>query len=290
MKTKQIFIRAGLAAIFSLGLFACSGDEAPVETPEAEVAEGAVDPAAAEGEAKKEEAAAKEEVVALPARRFLEVDGKVTLDGADATVGMVIPAEALIKTTKKAHAVITLKPGSVIEIGAKSEVKFSTGEANKLSAQLVLGSLWNFFPSGADYEVKTNNAVAGIRGTDFFVEAPKKNMTYICACSGDVQMTGANKKKFDKTISSPNNDHKGFMFKGKGKKTKAKKAKRHGHEDARAAELMTLLETTKVAAPVKAEAAPAAVEGEAAPAAVEGEAAPAAVEGEAAPAAEEKAE
>jgi hypothetical protein len=91
--------------------------------------------------------------------------------------------------------------------------------------------LWSFIDDGTEYEVVTDNAVAGVRGTVFFVQAKKKGKTYVCACHGNLQITAKNQKSFDKLVRSPSHNHKSFNITTKKKRQKVKKAKRIGHTD-----------------------------------------------------------
>ncbi len=207
-------------------------DMAPVPTPAAVPAAEPTPPAAAP-------------VPALAVRRFLHVEGDVTLDNAPAKDGLAIGDSSAITTGKDSFAVITLEPGSVIEIRAQSSLKLGANERAKLSLKLLTGAVWSFIPKGASYEVDAPNAVAGVRGTAFFVEVGKRKDTYICACSGDVAIQTADTKSFNKVVSSPKDDHKGFVFTAKGKKQAVKKAPRHNHTDAQKLTLMPYMEAVK---------------------------------------------
>jgi hypothetical protein len=178
-----------------------------------------------------------------PARRFLTTTGAVTINDAPAMPDAVIPESATIVTDKGGAAVFTLQPGSVIEMREKSRVVLGSSAKKKTSVQLAIGTLWSFLPSGeASYEVVTANAVAGVRGTIFYVEAPKPTETYVCACDGAVELQGG--QALPRNVESAM-EHKSFLIKGKGKKAKVSEAKLRGHTKEQAAELAKLLERTR---------------------------------------------
>ncbi len=262
------------------------GEDAAVDLAAEPTAEGATaddaekpeakDAAAAEGEAGEAGEKAHDAAATLPARRFLEVTGSVTIDGEPAAVNTEIGATATIKTGADGHALFTLMPDSIIEIRKKSELKFGKSERHENSLSLLTGALWSFLPKGmADYEVVTPNAVAGVRGTVFYVEANSGKKSYICACDGHIDITQA-KGKYKKPLKSvtSKDEHKAFYVTSKGKKgkLKAKKSKRLNHTDAEKDAIMAAMPSDH-----HAEAAPedAAKEGdEAAPHDEEKEAAP----------------
>ena len=64
----------------------------------------------------------------------------------------------------------------------------------------------------------------------FYIEAVSAKKTYVCACDGEVEITGKSKKTFKKTTKSKMG-HKAFTITTKKKKDKAKKAKRERHTD-----------------------------------------------------------
>lgn len=207
----------------------------PADAAAAKV-DGTPDP----GTAPAEEPAA----AAKPARRFIEVRGKVTLDGQPAVVDMEVPMESVIKTGPKGYALVTLMPDSIIEVRKKTEVKFGKSLRKDNSLLLLAGALWSFLPKGmASYEVVTRNAVAGVRGTVFYVEANSAKKSYICACDGDIDITQA-KGKAAKPLKSLQSsmEHKAFSVISVGKKGKlrAKKKKRTNHTEKEKAEIMQL--------------------------------------------------
>jgi ferric-dicitrate binding protein FerR (iron transport regulator) len=184
----------------------------------------------------------------LPARRFVSVEGTVTLDTLPAKADLEIGETSTIETGKDGRATITVEPGSLIEVRANSKVTFGASPRAKNSLKLLVGALWSFLPDNSSFEVETQNAVAGVRGTIFFVKVDKKGKkesTYVCACHGNVAMKSADGKSFDQVVESPNTDHKSYTFVTKGKKQKVAKAKRQFHTDDEKMALMPLMEKVK---------------------------------------------
>lgn len=58
------------------------------------------------------------------------------------------------------------------------------------------------------FSVRTPTAVAAVRGTNFFIEARGKDQTYLCLCSGKIEVSGAG--GFKKTIRASR--HSPFLF------------------------------------------------------------------------------
>ncbi len=167
-------------------------------------------------------------------RRFLEVKGSVTIDEKPATVDMTIPEKAVIVTGDDGHAVISIVAGSLIEVRAKSRVELGTSERKKDSFKLLAGALWSLVPTGTSFEVQTDNAVAGVRGTIFYVEKAPKS-TYICDCNGEVELlTGKVKKP---VLFKSNHQHNAVRVFPK----QSVKAKRENHTDAELAELVKIV-------------------------------------------------
>jgi hypothetical protein len=53
--------------------------------------------------------------------------------------------------------------------------------------------LRNLAPASEDelrFSIRTSTAVAGVRGTCFFMEVEDENNTYICACNGSIHLEG----------------------------------------------------------------------------------------------------
>ncbi len=177
--------------------------------------------------------------------RVLALTGKVLIDGKVAVVGSPITPTSVVETGDASTARITLIPHSVIAIRPNSKFTIGTSERKKWSVQLVLGAVWSFLPKGASYEVVTNNAVAGVRGTILYVSEMGDKKSGVCACDGEVELTVGKKKE---TVKSKF-EHIGSVIGGDGTHAKVMLRKKSpdkppGHEDhAEAIALEKLRET-----------------------------------------------
>ena len=96
-----------------------------------------------------------------------------------AKVGDAVAEGAELETSASGRAEVLLPTGSVLRVGEGSHValtaaQFEKGQPQRFSARVFLGSLWSRVAAlaGSDsFEVETDNAVAGVRGTEFLVEA-----------------------------------------------------------------------------------------------------------------------
>ena len=175
-------------------------------------------------------------------RRFLLVEGDVRIDGMKATVGHPVPQTALITVGKASRAVLTLEAGSIIRLGADTQASLGATARKQSSMKLLAGTIWSFFTRPTSYEVEGPNAVAGVRGTVFFVEAESKDSTYICDCTGEVEVLGLEGAGTPQTLVSKD-EHKGVRIKTGSKTNEPVAAKNHTATEA--TELMKLLEQTK---------------------------------------------
>lgn len=178
-------------------------------------------------------------VRAKPIRRFLKVEGDVKLDGKAVVAGDEIPATGKLTTAKGARAVLTLEVGGVIEVRENASVDIGASPKRKISLKLLAGAIWSLLPRGkSDYEVVTPNAVAGARGTTFFVTAQKDDLSMVCVCDGDVELHEQHVVTHE--------EHWGYRIAGKGKKAKpkliGKKKDMDNHPNAQQAVLRALLD------------------------------------------------
>ena len=107
-----------------------------------------------------------------------------------------IAAPAIIKSGDGSRAELTFPDGSVVRVGPSSqlevgEAKFD-GKTKEVSVQatVVAGSAWakvaKLVDDKAKFEVKTANAVAGVRGTVFRVNVDRDEATVVKVYNGAV--------------------------------------------------------------------------------------------------------
>jgi hypothetical protein len=110
--------------------------------------------------------------------------------------GQLLEAGATLKTGDGARAELTFPDGSVVRVGPASELRL-TGAAFdgktrqvKVEAEVVGGQAWakvaSLVGKDAQFSVKTQNAVAGVRGTVFRVNVEKDAATVVKVYEGSV--------------------------------------------------------------------------------------------------------
>jgi hypothetical protein len=236
-------LRAGLGACLLAApllagcfLFEKSEEQPPPVATQPAATPDAAAPAAAPA------APATPPVPEKPELRFLEVKGKVMVNGKPAAAELALNKGDKIEIGPKSTAVITVGPDNVIEIREQGKFEVAAGERHKVAIKLTAGKLWAV-GGGADFEVDTEDAVVSGRGTAF-VDVSKKGTVMVDACSGLVHMTELGGGKFDKDIDARQGDHRVVTFVKKGKKLTVKEgqpAKAKGHTDAELQGLMKLI-------------------------------------------------
>jgi hypothetical protein len=125
-------------------------------------------------------------------------------------VGGAVYQGDLLETQKRTRLEVKLADGSVLRLGPSSKAEVAaaafgkTVEERKVSAKLVVGKVWANVAKAVGgeqkFEVKTENAVAGVRGTTFRVDAATDRSVVVKVYSGTVAVASG-------TIPRP--EHKG---------------------------------------------------------------------------------
>lgn len=105
-----------------------------------------------------------------------------------------------VATQKRSRLELTLADGSVVRLGPLARAKLETAafgksvEERKVSARLLVGNVWanvaKTVGGESRFEVKTENAVAGVRGTTFRVDAAHDRSVVVRVYSGTVAVNG----------------------------------------------------------------------------------------------------
>ncbi len=105
-----------------------------------------------------------------------------------------------VETRKRTRLELTLADGSVVRMGPLSRATLETAAFGKsagdrkVSARLLVGNVWANVAQavGGDsrFEVRTENAVAGVRGTTFRVDAAHDRSVVVRVYSGTVAVAG----------------------------------------------------------------------------------------------------
>jgi hypothetical protein len=134
-----------------------------------------------------------------PKATFVKGDVSVSIGGAEPSRvkrNQEIAAGSVVKTGEGARAELTFPDGSVVRVGPGSELKVEGAAYDgktkevKVEATLVAGEAWakvaKLVGDDPQFQVKTNNAVAGVRGTVFRVNVDRDEATVVKVYNGAV--------------------------------------------------------------------------------------------------------
>jgi len=120
------------------------------------------------------------------------VEGPVTVAGAPIVTGAVLQPGDTVEAQAGGRAEIALPGGSLLRIGENTRLTLSPVPArSEFSARLFFGNLWarvHKLAAGETFRVETENGVAGLRGTEFRVEAGQKEPDLVRVYEGTVQV------------------------------------------------------------------------------------------------------
>lgn len=119
--------------------------------------------------------------------------------------GQALPEGAHLRTGPQGRLELTSQTGSVVRLGPSSRVRLARaqvgGGARRVGLRLFVGRLWanvtKSLAGDSSFEVRTTNAIAGVRGTSFTVLARKDASALIRVYTGTVGVRGRGKKKND---------------------------------------------------------------------------------------------
>lgn len=98
-----------------------------------------------------------------------------------------------VQTTPGARLEIAVENGTVIRLGENTKLVLGTAppSGNAFSAKLLLGNLWtrvHKLVAGESFTIETENGVAGVRGTEFRIEAAQGQPDVLRVYEGAVQV------------------------------------------------------------------------------------------------------
>ncbi len=130
----------------------------------------------------------------VPTVTYLE--GTVTIDGSPAGIGDTVPLGSVVATSAASLVDIEFNARNAVRLSENTTLVFnprnfqSGSELRQGALTLVLKQL-SRGAGGEGFLVRTPSAVAGVRGTSFFMKVESPTSTYVCACNGAVQVLGA---------------------------------------------------------------------------------------------------
>ena len=108
------------------------------------------------------------------------------------TVGAVLHPGDTVQTQADGRIEIDLPGGSLIRLGEGSRMTLSATDPQKsFSARLLIGNVWTKVRkliAGESFQIETENGVAGVRGTEFRVEAAEGQPDVLRVYEGAVQV------------------------------------------------------------------------------------------------------
>ncbi len=129
---------------------------------------------------------------------IIYVEGDVTLNGSPASVGDDVQPGATLKTAPDALCQVVFNRKNIVHMAGGTVLTFdpkvlSQGATlQKGAIAMVLRNLGAMTNSGElRFRIKTSNAVAGVRGTCFFVKIEDDDNTFICCCNGALHLENA---------------------------------------------------------------------------------------------------
>ncbi|MBT3275933.1 MAG: hypothetical protein HN368_22485 [Spirochaetales bacterium] len=124
-------------------------------------------------------------------------EGRVTVNGEDAVIGQnVVPGSVVQVGEESMCELVFGKRSSVVNIFENTIVIIEM-DAGKSKIDLRFGALGAVFEKiqtigeGGSFNVQTPTAVAGVRGTVFFIQVEDLSNTYLCTCNGRIDLIGS---------------------------------------------------------------------------------------------------
>jgi len=115
-------------------------------------------------------------------------------------LGSAVFENDTVETQGRTRLEITLRDQSVVRVGPRSRVQLSAAvfgrslDDRKVTARLVVGDMWakvaRAVGGDSTFEVQTANAVAGVRGTTFRVDAKADRSVVVKVYGGSVAVAG----------------------------------------------------------------------------------------------------
>jgi hypothetical protein len=129
-----------------------------------------------------------------PEGKVLFIDGELQINGAVAGIGDAVPADAVVTTGGFSMAELEFGRGNVIRLEENTRLELALAEnavseiaIREGSFAAVLGSL-NRLQSANSLNIRSSTAIAGVRGTSFYVRLEEPEVTYFCLCNGELDL------------------------------------------------------------------------------------------------------
>jgi hypothetical protein len=154
----------------------------------------------------------------LPAnpRGIIEyLEGEVLLNGLPAQIGQEVPPGAVLETGRGSWCEVVFAGKNIFRIESDSiariDIELQNGaiELRQGALAAVFQKLQRVTAGKGGFQLRTPTAVAGVRGTAFFIKVESPDSTYICTCNGSTRLADA-AESFRRDVRSDR--HKALRF------------------------------------------------------------------------------
>ena len=124
------------------------------------------------------------------------LEGDVTMNGAPANIGDAVSPGAVLVTGADSVCQVVFNSKNIVHMAAGTSLRFdstalSRGAVLQRGAvAMVLRKLAAVQGDELRFSIRTSTAVAGVRGTCFFIAVEDEANTYVCACNGSIHLVG----------------------------------------------------------------------------------------------------
>ncbi len=167
--------------------------------------------------------------------RVAYLEGSVRINGVVAEVGQTVPIGSKVRTIGQSYCTIIFGEKNIFRIEPNTLTRLWIG-TKESKIDITRGSIDAVFnrlkslKGGDDFRISTPSAVAGVRGTVFYIKVEDPETTYVCTCHGTLHQHGADESaESGKEVTSYH--HKAFRYIRSGEKTKVEQATLEYHSD-----------------------------------------------------------
>ncbi|HVE12352.1 MAG TPA: FecR domain-containing protein [Elusimicrobiota bacterium] len=168
------------------------------------------------------------------------IDGSAPVsNGKPLQVGQKLEAQAEIQVPSGSKVALrAVQAGNVLLIGP-AVLRLESAEPELLAFELARGRLLAVLPRlRGRFALKTGNAVAAVRGTEFYVERRSGKLTHVCLCSGKIWIYDRASGELKARLNAEH--HAPYDFSSGRKGLRSAPAPMVGHTDKDLAELRAL--------------------------------------------------
>ncbi|MDA3810409.1 MAG: FecR family protein [Spirochaetaceae bacterium] len=157
-------------------------------------------------------------------------EGDVSINDTPGEIGDVINNDDTITTGENSYCEVIFGQANIfrLEENTTTRINWKNSDINvkKGTIAVVFSKLDKFLHDDKDFTVSTPSAVAGVRGTVFFVKIENENKTYLCICNGELNINNV-----DNGLNIGAGHHKAYRFIKEGNKIITESAPLIYHDD-----------------------------------------------------------